>query len=137
MASTTTDSHAEGRPADSEVENLLEKLEHPFDSEIRALRAIILAADPSISEGIKWNAPSFRTTEYFATMHLRAKEEVQVILHRGAKKRDDAAGPIHDPQSLLQWLGADRASVVFRNAAEIEANARAFAALVREWIRYV
>ena len=70
-----------------EVEAFLEKLDHPRKPEIEALRRIILGAHASVHEGIKWNAPSFRTTEYFATFHLRAKDGVALIFHRGAKKR--------------------------------------------------
>ena len=29
---------------------------------------------PGIREGVNWNAPSFRTTEYFATTNLREKD---------------------------------------------------------------
>ncbi len=68
----------------------------------------------SVSERIgvkKWNAPSFRTREYFATTNLRAKTGVGVILHFGAKVGEIAAGPksIADPQSafqavLRQWI---------------------------------
>ena len=66
------------------MDAFLASLDHPFLREILALREIILGADPSIVEGIKWNAPSFRTSEYFATFHLRARDGVQLILHRGA-----------------------------------------------------
>ena len=55
------------------VEALLASLEHPLKREILALRTLVLKVDSSIAEEIKWNAPSFRTTEHFATMHLRAK----------------------------------------------------------------
>jgi hypothetical protein len=64
--------------APENVETFLASLDHPFKQEILALRQIFLGADPSIAEGIKWNAPSFRTSEYFATFHLRAKDGVQV-----------------------------------------------------------
>ncbi len=60
--------------APENVETFLASLDHPFKQEILALRQIILDADPSIAEDIKWNAPSFRTSEYFATFHLRAKD---------------------------------------------------------------
>lgn len=90
--------------APESVEAFLASLDHPFKQEILAVRQIILGADPSIAEGIKWNAPSFRTSEYFATFHLRAKEGVQVILHLGAKTRDSSASGvvIADPESLLE-----------------------------------
>ena len=65
------------------VEAFLAALDHPFKQEVLALRQIILGADPGIAEGIKWNAPSFRTSEWFATFQLRARDCVQVILHLG------------------------------------------------------
>jgi hypothetical protein len=56
-------------PADTTraVDEFLRALDHPFKSEIETMRKIILGAHPTVSEGTKWNAPSFRTTEYFAT----------------------------------------------------------------------
>lgn len=122
-----------------DVETFLASLEHPFKPEILALRKVILGAHPSISEGIKWNAPSFRTSEFFATFHLRAKDGVQVILHRGAKKRDTPASglEIADPGALLEWLGKDRASVKFRDGKDIAARGPAFAAVIRQWLAFV
>ncbi len=125
--------------APESVEKFLAALDHPFKPEIIALRQIILAADPNIVEGIKWNSLSFRTTEYFATFHLRAKEGVQLILHLGAKVRDSATTgiAIADPTSLLEWLAQDRASVKFGNLNEIEAKRSAFVEVIRQWIHYV
>lgn len=122
-----------------DVDAFLAALEHPHKAEILALRQTILAADPRIAEGIKWNAPSFRTSEWFATFHLRAKGGAQVILHFGAKVRDKstARAAIADPDVLLEWLGTDRASVKFRDAADVEAKRSAFAAVLRQWIEHV
>lgn len=126
-------------PTPPSVESFLETLEHPFKPEILALRQVILGADPSIAEGIKWNAPSFRTTEHFATFQLRAKDGVQLILHLGAKKRDDRADgiTIADPEALLEWLGKDRVSATFRDLSDIDSRRSAFEDLIRQWIRYV
>ena len=125
--------------APEDVETFLASLDHPFKQEILALRQIILGADPGIAEGIKWNAPSFRTSEYFATVHLRAKDGVQVILHLGAKTRDSSNSGvvIADPESLLEWLARDRASAKFRDLKEVEARRSAFANVIRQWIKHV
>jgi hypothetical protein len=121
-----------------EVEAFLRALDHPFKREILALREILLGADPSISEGIKWNAPSFRTMEYFATFNLRAKGKVQIILHLGAKKRDNSAEvTIADPETLLEWLATDRAAAGFSDLEDIEAKQSAFAQVICQWIKYV
>jgi len=122
-----------------EVEVFLASLEHPRKPVILALRQLILDADPRIAEGVKWNVPSFRTSEHFATLHLRAKDGVQVILHLGAKTRDTAVTGIavDDPQGLLVWLAKDRASATFRDLDDIAARGSAFTQIVRQWIAYV
>ena len=130
------DSRADSTEA---VDALMGELEHPQKSTIEALRAAILAADPSIREGVKWNSPSFRTGEYFATVHLRAKSGVGVILHFGAKAREVAARreTIADPSRLLTWLAKDRASVTFQDAGDLAAKKKALQAIVRQWIVHV
>lgn len=115
----------------------LAALEHPPKREIVALRRILLGTDPAITEEIKWNAPSFRTSQHFATMQLRSKEAVRLILHLGAKKRELPRGAIADPHGLLEWLGPDRAIVGFRSAAELAAGEAALVAIVRQWLRQV
>ena len=121
------------------VDAFLATLDHPHTDAIAAVRAIILGAAPGIGEGIKWNAPSFRTTEWFATFHLRTRDGVQLILHLGARVRDTAATGIavDDPHGLLEWLARDRATVRLRDLADVEARRDALAALVRAWIAHV
>jgi hypothetical protein len=139
MPKGSTSKPARGASAGDDVEAFLDALDHPHKPEILVLRRIILGADPAIAEGIKWNAPSFRTSEWFATFHLRTKAGVQVILHFGAKVRDKsgARAAIADPESILTWLADDRASVTFRDLQDVEAKQSAFAAVIREWIRHV
>ena len=126
-------------PTPESVEAFVDLLDEASKPAVCALRQIILAADPSIAEGIKWNVPSFRTSEYFATMHLRAKESVQVILHLGAKTRDTSITgvAIADPGSLLVWLAKDRASVTFGDLNDIDARRSAFTDIIRQWITHV
>jgi len=40
----------------------MSELEHPFKTEVQAIRVSILGAAPGIAEGIKWKAPSVRFT---------------------------------------------------------------------------
>jgi hypothetical protein len=139
LKGSTKKAGGRGAQTGEDVESFLAALDHPHKLEILALRRIILDADPGIAEGIKWNAPSFRTSEWFATFHLRAKAGVQVILHFGAKVRDksSARAAIADPESILTWLADDRASTTFRDLPDVEARQSAFAATIREWIRHV
>lgn len=139
------DSTTQRRPARSprskpmpEVEAFLADLQHPHLAELKALRTIILGIDSHIVEGIKWNAPSFRTTEDFATFHLRAKKGLQLVLHRGAKRRADAdTFAIADPEGLLNWRDQDRAIVTFMSLNEVTARKTALVDILRQWIRQV
>src|SRR5262249_10496246 len=116
----------------------LNDLDHPLKPEIEAVRQIILGVSPEIREGIKWNAPSFRTADYFATLNLRAKDakdHVWLILHMSAKAKDNTKGMrITDPAGLPQWLAKDRCLVTFKDAKDIQAKRAALEAIVREWI---
>lgn len=138
MAASTKPSKRSA-PATENVETFLAALEHKFKPEILALRQVILDADPNIAESIKWNAPSFRTSEHFATFQLRANDGVLVILHLGAKTRDTSTSgiAIADPDGLLEWLAKDRASAKFRDQADIQAKRSAFTHIIRQWITYV
>ena len=127
------------RPKDdtAAVESFLAGLAPATRSEAGALRQIILGADPTIREGIKWKMPSFRSTEYFATLHLRMKTGLGLILHLGAKVRDAPEVSVEDPEGPLKWLAKDRALIAFASLEEIQAREAALEALIRQWIRYV
>ena len=100
---------------------------------------MIRDADPRIRESVKWNAPSYATTEHFATFHLRGKAGVQVVLHLGAKPKPGTTvrASIDDPAGLLEWRGPDRATATFTNLAEVRARKAAFTAVLRHWLRFV
>ncbi|TYT26428.1 DUF1801 domain-containing protein [Luteimonas viscosa] len=136
---STPTRHATAADTRAAVDALMATLAHPYKPGIEALREAILAVDPAIAEGVKWNAPSFRTGEYFATFHLRAKTGIVLILHLGAKARvlpgDGLA--IDDPEGLLAWLGKDRAQVVFAYDADARRRIPALQAVLRQWIRVV
>jgi Domain of unknown function (DU1801) len=121
------------------VDEFMAQLVHPCKSEIESIRKLILGVDNSILEGIKWNSPSFRTTEYFATTNLRIKAGVGIILHLGAKVRELPLGgvSIDDPHKLLKWLAKDRASIEFTGMNDVLERCDAFQSVLRQWIAYV
>jgi hypothetical protein len=122
----------------SEVDDFMARLKHPLKAEIAMLRRIILGVSPEIGEAIKWNAPSFRTTEFFATTNLRSVDQVQFIFHLGAKVRPNLkAMQIADPAGLVKWLAKDRCMVTVGAGQDIPANQAAFGSFVRQWIKHV
>jgi len=118
----------------STVDELIGDLDHPLIATIKALRELILGIDPAIGEEIKWNSPSFFTTEHFATMRLNGKPPLQLILHLGAKKQSIPAGAIKDPQGILVWLGPDRAVVNLPTAAIFSQVREPLKAVLRQWL---
>jgi hypothetical protein len=133
-------SRDENSQTDPAVVAFLRELDHPKKNDIEAVRRIILGVSPKIREGIKWNSPSFRTTDsdYFATLNLRGKggdERVWLVLHTGAKVKKTKAMKIADPTGLLRWLGKDRCLVVFVDSKDIQAKKLALQSVIREWIR--
>lgn len=125
--------------ADDELADYLKALKHPLKKEIEAVRLVILGVSPAISEGIKWNVPSFRTEkEWFATFNVRAQESVQLIFHLGAKKRSDLKViKLSDPRGLVKWLGKDRAMVTLGAGRDVLANRKALEAIVRAWLKHL
>lgn len=119
------------------VDAFMAKLVHPHHDAVAELRSIIAGADPSISEGVKWNAPSFRTREYFATIHLRAKIGIGLILHLGAKARNIPDMAIDDPDGVLTWVAMDRAVISLADVAEVRARKPVLQRIVKQWIGYV
>jgi hypothetical protein len=125
-----------GRDPGTDVQAFLQALQHSRKDEVEAVREIILSAHPGITEQIKWNAPSFCIDgDDRITFRLQPGDRVQLIFHRGARKRDDAATfSFEDGSGLLEWVARDRALVTFRDLDEVEAKRAAFKDLVRRWM---
>jgi hypothetical protein len=115
----------------------LAALDHPLKADIEAVRKIVLGASPEIAEGVKWNSLSFRKSDWFATVNLRSKDVVQLVFHTGAKVKDNPKLEIADPSGLLLWLAKDRALVTLGAGKTLKANAKAFEAIVKAWVKYV
>jgi hypothetical protein len=131
MATSKTGSKPKRTSADTTeaVDEFMATLEHPHKAGIEALRKITCDAHSSIAEGVKWNAPSFRTGEYFATVNLRAKDGIAVILHLGAKVREHPKIDIKDSTGLLKWLAFESTKLRFRTSCASGSNMSDHAAL--------
>ncbi|MBI4716845.1 MAG: DUF1801 domain-containing protein [Planctomycetes bacterium] len=135
----STGTPAVARP-NAEVVEFLRRLDHPLKPALEAVREAILDADPGINEGIKWNAPSFHFTDYFATANLRRKDTfVRVVFHRGATARDNTTEglKVDDPAGLLDWHAKDRCSACFRSLEDLRAKRATLQTIVRQWIAWM
>ncbi len=121
---------------DPAVAALVQQLAAPLRFQVEALRKCILAASPAIREEVKWNAPSFRTSEHFATMNVRTPGRLRLVLHTGARKRAaPARPPVADPRGLLEWLDDDRCLMSFGSLQEVRDQGPALQDIVRAWLQ--
>ena len=102
---------------------------------VDALRAIIAASNPELTERIKWNAPSFALADDDRiTLGIATKGAVRVVLHRGAAVKDAGDFRFDDPGGLAEWRTADRGVMTFANADEVEMRREALQSLFARWL---
>jgi hypothetical protein len=117
------------------VDDFLDALDHPLKAEIVAVREMILASNPRVTERIKWKAPSFGYDgEDRVTFKLHPSTALTLVFHRGAKVKDASDFSFTDPSGLLQWVAKDRATVTLRNMAEVEEHGAALIATINAWM---
>ena len=115
------------------VDAFMAALQHRAKSDIEALRQLILAASPGLTERIKWNAPSFGPgNDDRITMRLQPGDQLQLIFHRGAKMRTDTFS-FEDPHGLMTWAAPDRGVVTITESPQA-GKVDLLTDLVRRWI---
>jgi predicted transport protein len=119
----------------SPVDDFLRDLDHPHKEGIQLLRRAILAVDTRITEEIKWNAPSFKTREHFATFKLYPPKHIQLVLHVGAKP---VATPrqfrLDAPGLVVKWPAPDRCVLTIESSEHARQIEGVVAGAIRQWI---
>jgi Domain of unknown function (DU1801) len=118
------------------VATFMKELTHERKTEVEQLRTAILSLPLGLTEHIKWNAPSFRIDgDDRITLRLQPGDRVELIFHRGAKKRSDTPTfTFVDPSGLMKLLTPDRGIVVLADAAETTKLTPDILLLVEAWI---
>jgi hypothetical protein len=119
------------------VKEFLDSNKHRLKKELFELRKIVKAADPKLTEQIKWNAPSFcHHGEDRITFNLSKRDAILIVLHRGAKAKPLKLNEpmLSDESNLLEWPSFDRAVMRFCSMDEINVNKKAIANIVKRWI---
>ena len=110
-------------------------LEHPHQDGIDRLRKAILGIDPRIVEEVKWNAPSFKLAEHFATFKLHPPKQIQLVLHTGSKPIVPVRQfKLDAPPGLLKWAAPDRCVITLASSADALKYEAEVVGLVRQWI---
>lgn len=123
-------------PSSAKVDAFLHASTHVRKPEIERLRRAILSADVELTEQVKWNAPSFCTGgDDRITFRLQPGDRVELVLHRGVRKRTDAETfEFADPTGSVRWITPDRGVVAFADAADTESRIAEVVVLVEAWI---
>jgi hypothetical protein len=92
---------------------------------------------PTLTETIKWNAPTFCLKgKDRMTIMLHKKDRVGLIFHTGAKpKEDKKSAPLHkDDTGLLEWNSNIRATITFLDLTDFLSKRNLFKRAVKRWI---
>ena len=107
-------------------------------ADVETLRALVLEAEPALSEIVKWNSPNYVLDGVDRlTINAAGMGPVRLILHFGtARAEDKVAAPAFagDPDGLLTWHSNIRASLALPPRAELDAKREAILGLIRAWL---
>lgn len=120
-----------------QVAEFMEKLEHPLKAEIEQLRGVIAAADPRLTERIKWNAPSFCVDgddRITFNLHGGKGDSFLLVFHCGAKSGTVAEPILEDETGLLHWVTGNRATVKFTGKPDVDAKKEKLASVIVRWL---
>lgn len=122
------------RPAPN-VETFMTGLVHPHKAGVERLRQAILSIDARITEEVKWNAPSFKLDDHFATFKLHPPKQIQLVLHIGSKP---PVSPRHFhldvPPGLVKWAASDRCVITLQSDEHALQHEADVVSIVRQWI---
>ncbi len=116
------------------VDDLVAALPEPSRAAMQALRALVAASHPDVSEHVKWNGPSFVIDgDDRISLGVAKGGAVRAVLHRGVKPKPTEGFAFEDDSGLIQWAAVDRGIVTCLDAADVAAKGEAFQTLCRRW----
>lgn len=120
------------------VDEFLDDQNEDKRAQIHALRKIILASEPSLTENIKWNAPNyvFGGEDRITFNTVNKEGSVKLILHMGASKKEDKKSePImNDDSGLIIWNSNIRGTLTFTDINDINTQQNKVGAIVEKWL---
>lgn len=115
-------------PRNPTVDAWFDSYDNPLASTVQRVRDVMLAADPRVTESIKWKAPTFEYKGNIASFYPKSKQHVALMFHQGARIPGD--------HPLLEGDGDTSRIARFADDADVAAKAAALTAVVRAWIAH-
>ena len=115
-------------PTDPNVDAWFDDYDNPMKPAVQRVREIILAADPRITESIKWKAPTFTYKGNIASFYPKARSHVSLMFHQGAR--------IPGEHPVLEGEGATSRTAKFADVADVEARRADLEAVIQAWCAY-
>lgn len=116
---------------------LVESIKHPQEVIIQRLRSIIKQSSNELSEGVKWNAPSYSLNgNDIITFNFHYKGFVSLVFHTGPKGKDTHTNSqlFQDDSKLLEWVADKRAILKIATTEELEQNQHNIEKIITVWI---
>jgi uncharacterized protein YdhG (YjbR/CyaY superfamily) len=112
----------------AQVDEFMDKLDHPFKAEIQMIREIIKNMNREVTEQIKWNAPSFSYKgESLVTFNLWEKKRIHLVFHNPMISKVKS--------NLLEGDYDQRRMTYFVDNRDIEANKSALEKALKDLIQ--
>jgi hypothetical protein len=109
----------------TEVDRWMAGYVSPQKDVVQAVREVILAADPRVSECIKWQAPTFTYKGNIASFFPKAKAHVSLMFHKGAT--------IPGQFPSLEGDGPEGRSLKILDASDLAAKRAELESIIRSW----
>jgi hypothetical protein len=114
-------------PRDPAVDAFVSSLDHPLEPGIEAVRDVVLAVDPRITETIKWKSPTFVFEGNIASIEPRSKKHVSLLFHQGAK--------LPGTHPKLEGGGETVRYMRFADADDVAKKRKDLERAIRAWIQ--
>lgn len=109
----------------AEVDSWFATRQHPQIALMQSIREAIIAADPRITESIKWQTPTFAYRGNIVSINPTAKAYVSLLFHRGAT--------ISGSHPILEGGGDVARYARIDSAADLAARRQELEAVIRAW----
>ncbi|MBK7105092.1 MAG: DUF1801 domain-containing protein [Ignavibacteriae bacterium] len=118
------------------VNEFMKNLEHPLKEGIETLREVIKSSNKNIVEEIKWNAPSYKLENHFATFKLYPLKNIQIVLHTDTKvKENPKQFHLDDPHKIIKWAASDRCVITINSNEDVIKLKNEVSKIIKSWIK--